>query len=88
MIFIVIFQNHFEERICNYIIWIVLFLVLMQKPKNKQSAQHNKEEVELSELDKSHETVFGKMEIETCPVLVLDTIIALRSKSYCFSYTS
>ena len=54
--------------------------------------QENKDEIDFSELDKSHEIydsinkkVIGKMKIETSPVLVLDSFIALRSKSYSFS---
>ena len=57
--------------------------------------QENKDEFDLSELDKSNELydpinkkVIGKMKIETSPVLVLDTFTALRSKSYSFSYNS
>ena len=57
--------------------------------------QENKDEFDFSELDKSHELydpinkkVIGKMKIETCPVLVLDTFTALRSKSYSFSYNN
>ena len=55
--------------------------------------QQNKDEFDFSELDKSHELynpinkkVIGKMKIETSPVLVLDSFIASRSKSYSFSY--
>ena len=57
--------------------------------------QQNKDEVDFSELDKSHELydpiikkIIGKMKIETSPVLVLDSFIALRSKPYSFSYNS
>ena len=55
--------------------------------------QQNKNEFEFSELDKSHELynpinkkVIRKVKIETSPVLVLDSVIALGSKSYSFSY--
>ena len=54
--------------------------------------QQNKDEFDFSELDKSHELydpsnkkVIGKMKTETCPVLVLDSFTALRSKQYTFS---
>ena len=57
--------------------------------------QQNKDEFDFSELDKSHELYdtinkkgLGKMKIETSSVLVLDSFIALRSKSYSFSYNS
>ena len=53
----------------------------------------NKDEFDFSELDPSHELydpinkkVIGKMKIETSPVLVLDNFVALRSKSYAYSY--
>ena len=57
--------------------------------------QENKDEFDFSESEKSHELydpinkkVIGKMKIETSPVLVLDSLIALRSKSYSFGYNS
>ena len=57
--------------------------------------QENKDEFDFSELDKSHELydpinkkIIGKMKIETSLVLVLESFIALRSKSYSFSYNS
>ena len=56
--------------------------------------KQNKDEFDFSELDKSNELynpinkkVIGKMKIETSPVLVLDSFLALRSKSYSFSYS-
>ena len=55
--------------------------------------KQTKDKFDFSELDKSHELydptkkkVIGKMKIETSPVLVLDSFVALRSKSYSFSY--
>ena len=57
--------------------------------------KQTKDKFDFSELDKSHELydptnkkVLGKMKIETSPVLVLDSFVALRSKSYSFSYNS
>ena len=57
--------------------------------------QENKDEIDFSELDKSHELYdpinkkgIGKMKIETSPALELDTFTALRSKSYSFSYNN
>ena len=47
----------------------------------------------MSELDENHELydsinkkVVGKMEIKTTPIIELDNFVALRSKSYSFSY--
>ena len=55
--------------------------------------QENKNEFDFSELDKNNKLystinkkVVGKMKIETSPILTLDNFIALRSKSYCYSY--
>ena len=55
--------------------------------------KQNKDEFDFSELDPSHELydpinkkVIGKMKIETSPVLVLDNFVALRSKSYAYSF--
>ena len=55
--------------------------------------KQNKDEIDFSEIDPSHELydpinkkVTGKMKIETSPVLVLDNFVALRSKSYAYSY--
>ena len=57
--------------------------------------KQTKHKFDFRELDKSHELydptnkkVVGKMKIETSPVLVLDSFVALRSKSYSFSYNS
>ena len=53
----------------------------------------HKDEFDFSELPREHalydsinKKVIGKMKIETSPVIQLDTFIALRSKSYSFSY--
>ena len=55
--------------------------------------QENKKEFDFSELDKKYtlydsvnKKVVGKMKTETSPILTLDNFIALRSKSYCYSY--
>ena len=52
-----------------------------------------KDDFDFSELDPSHELydsinkkVIGKMKIETSPIIELDNFVALRSKSYSFSY--
>ena len=57
--------------------------------------QENKDEFDFSELDNTHELydpinkkVLGKIKIETSPILLLDSLTALRSKSYSFSYNS
>ena len=57
--------------------------------------QHNKDDVEFSEVYKSQEVynsinekVLDEMENETSPVLVINIITVLRSNSHCFSYNS
>ena len=52
-----------------------------------------KNDFDFSELDENHELydtiskkVIEKMKIETSPIIELDNIVALRSKSYSFSY--
>ena len=57
--------------------------------------KQNKDEFDLSEIDRPHELydpvnkkVIGKMKIESSPILVLDNFVALRSKTYSFSYTN
>ena len=57
--------------------------------------EYFKDDFDFSELDPSHELynsinkkVIGKMKIETSPNIELDNFIALRSKSYSFSYGS
>ena len=57
--------------------------------------EYFKDDFDFSELDPSHELynsinkkVIGKMKIETSPIIELDNFIALRSKSYSFSYGS
>ena len=55
--------------------------------------EYFKDDFDFSELDENHELynsinkkVIGKMKIETSPIIELDNFIALRSKSYSFSY--
>ena len=55
--------------------------------------EYFKDDFDFSELDPSHELynsfnkkVIGKMKIETSPIIELDNFVALRSKSYSFSY--
>ena len=57
--------------------------------------EYFKDDFDFSELDENHELynsinkkVIGKMKIETSPIIELDNFIALRSKSYSFSYGS
>ena len=57
--------------------------------------EHFKDDFDFSELDPSHELynsinkkVIGKMNIETSPIIELNNFVALRSKSYSFSYGS
>ena len=52
-----------------------------------------KNDFDYSELDENHplyditnEKCIGKMKIETSPIIELDKFVALRSKSYSFSY--
>ena len=55
--------------------------------------EYFKNDFDFSELDGNHELydtinkkVIGKMKIETSPIIELDNFVALRSKSYYFSY--
>ena len=55
--------------------------------------EYFKDDFDFSELDENlelHDTinkkVIGKMKIETSPIIELDNFVALRSKSYSFSY--
>ena len=55
--------------------------------------EYFKDDFDFSELDENHEfydtinkKVIGKMKIETSPIIELDNFVALRSKSYSFSY--
>ena len=55
--------------------------------------EYFKDDFDFSELDENHELydtinkkVIGKMRIETSPIIELDNFVALRSKSYSFSY--
>ena len=55
--------------------------------------EYFKDDFDYSELDKNHQLydptnkkVIGKMKIETSPVLEIDRFVALRSKSYSYSY--
>ena len=55
--------------------------------------EYFKNDFDFSELDENHELYdtinkkgIGKMEIESSPIIELDNFVALRSKSYSFSY--
>ena len=55
--------------------------------------EYFKDDFDFSELDENHELydtinkkVIGKMKIETSLIIELDNFVALRSKSYSFSY--
>ena len=55
--------------------------------------EYFKNDFDFSELDENHELydtinkkVIGKRKIETSPIIELDNFVALRSKSYSFSY--
>ena len=55
--------------------------------------EYFKDDFHFSELDENHELYdttnkkfIGKMKIETSPIIELDNFVALRSKSYSFSY--
>ena len=55
--------------------------------------EYFKDDFDFSELDENHELydtinkkVIDKMKIETSPIIELDNFVALRSKSYSFSY--
>ena len=55
--------------------------------------EYFKDDFDFSELNENHELydsinkkVIGKMKIETSPIIELDNFVALRSKSYSFSY--
>ena len=57
--------------------------------------EYFKNDFDFSELDPCHELydttnkkVIGKMKIEISPIIELDNFVALRSKSYSFSYGS
>ena len=57
--------------------------------------EYFKNDFDFSELDPSQELydtinkkVIGKMKIETSPIIELDNFVALRSKSYSFSYNN
>ena len=55
--------------------------------------EYFKNDFDFSELDENHELydtnnkkIIGKLKIETSPTIELDNFVALRSKSYSFSY--
>ena len=68
--------------------------ILSIKTTNRlKGLEYFKNDFDFSELDKSHELydtinkkVICKIKIETSPIIELDNIVALRSKSCSFSY--
>ena len=69
------------------------FILIIKNTNLSIDLEYFKDDFDFSELVKSHELydtinqkVIGKMKIETSPFFKLDNFVALRSKSYSFTY--
>ena len=69
------------------------FILNIQTGDLIKDLKYFKDDFDFGELDENHELydtiskeVIGKMKIETSTIIELDNIVALRSKSYSFSY--
>ena len=91
------FEPHFQNKVQLHYMDTDSFVLSFEANKEEliNYLNQSKDEFDFSELDPSHELydpvnkkVIGKMKIQTSPVLVLDSFVALRSKPYSFSYNS
>ena len=69
------------------------FILSIKTTNLLNDLEYFNDDFDFSELDTSHESydtinkkVIGKMKIEASPIIELDNFVALRSKSYSFSY--
>ena len=69
------------------------FILSIKTADILKDLEYFKNDFDFSDLDENHglcdtinKKVIGKMKIETSPCIELDNFVALRSKSYSFSY--
>ena len=69
------------------------FILSIKTGDFMKDSEYFKNDFDFSELDENHELydsinkkVIGKMKIETSPIIEIDNFVALRSKSYSFSF--
>jgi len=70
------------------------FILSIKTNNLLKDLEYFKHDFDFSELDKDHplfdttnKKVIGKMKIETSPIIEIDEFIALRSKSYAYSFS-
>ena len=68
-------------------------ILAIKTPDLEKDLEYFKEDFDFANLNKNHplynpknDKVIGKMKIETGPCIYIDEFVALRSKSYSYSY--
>ena len=88
-------QPYYNKKIKLHYMDTDSFILSIKTGDLINDLEYFKDDFDFSELDENHELynsinkkVIGKMKIETSPIIELDNFIALRPKSYSFSYGS
>ena len=86
-------QPRFSSRVKLHYMDTDSFILSIKTGDLIKDLEFFKVDFDFSELDENHELynpvnkkVIGKMKIETSPIIELDNFVAMRSKSYSFSY--
>ena len=86
-------QPYYNSRVKLHYMDTDSFILSIKTGDLINDLEYFKDDFDFSELDPSHELynsinkkVIGKLKIETSPIIELDNFVALRSKSYSFSY--
>ena len=86
-------QPYYNNKIKLHYMDTDSFILTIKTEDLSKDLENFKSDFDFSELDENHElndTINkkgkGKMKIETSPIIELDNFVALRSKSYSFSY--
>ena len=88
-------QPYYNNKIKLHYMDTDSFILSIKTGDLIKDLEYFKNDFDFSEFDENHELynsinkkVIGKMKIETSPIIELDNFVALRSKSYSFSYGS
>ena len=86
-------QPYYNNKIKLHYMDTESFILSIKTGDLIKDLEYFKDDFDFSELDENHELydtiikkVISKMKIETSPIFELDNFVALRSKSYSFSY--
>ena len=86
-------QSYYNKNVKLHYMDTDSFILSIKTGDLTKDLEYFKNDFDFSELDENHELYdtinekcLGKMKLETSPIIELDNFVALRSKSYSFSY--